>query len=69
MGEWIKTADRLPPEYEDVLFTNGKEITMGYLLFYEGALIWWSYGDHEIDFDDIKYWMPLPKLPEELQND
>lgn len=71
--EWISVKDNLPEKYERVLVTNGTEVcihykqsmcnfsdSMGHDLYCGG-----KYDDCRIDEGEVKYWMPLPKPPEE----
>lgn len=79
---WIKTSDRLPEEGQEINFTkhmsNGtayvvsgiyhkpKDNTFLYRL--DGFTCWdWSHStDFSYDASEIKYWMPLPEAPSEL---
>lgn len=66
--EWISVQDKLPKNNEYTLCWDGKDIYL--LKFYQTSDkrhkkrygIWDSLSKDEY-FDDIKYWMPLPKPP------
>ena len=61
MIDWIRTADQLPHDLQDVVF-----ITV------EGTVIpgWYAasnnsfFGRSRYDADFVKEWYPLPKLPD-----
>lgn len=79
--EWIPCAVRLPErcEYVIVLGSQGREVrcwdTMDETDDYDGRDIsfdaWFKETQFDgdpyfwIDFDEVKYWMPLPKEPDE----
>lgn len=75
---WHKCTDGLPEEDDSVLFSDGKYIYLGCwttwdvceddsyddgIGWVENALI--GGNEKEFGLDEIKYWMPLPKAPEE----
>lgn len=66
--EWISVEDSLPENMEDVLFTDGKDIYHGYIMYeYEigetnDPARWYTSSDCNVDM--VSHWMPLPKLPE-----
>lgn len=61
---WISVKDRLPTSSEDVLVLIGRDIDIGY---YEPNYDYWvAYVCIE---NNVTHWMPLPELPEEVQNE
>ena len=73
--EWISVKDRLPPNTDDVIVTDGYD--MG-VLFYKPSEEKWVYGyglleaynydggaTIEPETQDITHWMPLPEIPKE----
>lgn len=65
---WIKTSEQMPEAYNPVLLYHRlyKEICIGYWRARTG--LWWifNYGAYS-DKDVITHWMPLPELPEEVE--
>ena len=70
MSEWIKTSERLPAEYTDVLVcwrnSNCKtfDIFMAHLDRNDKdklKFVEWGEGDYALS--EIPYWMPLPEPP------
>lgn len=60
---WISVDDQMPPEYERVLFTDGKDYTIvGEMFMLNGDEPYW-YGVGEPRCLNVKYWMPLPSIP------
>lgn len=69
MSNWIPASEKPAiseewPCSKDILFTDGKDIYLGYLsdLSEIGEdFSWLSSNGYEID--DVTHWMPLPELP------
>ena len=74
MSEWIPVSQ--PPTMtehgglllsEDALVTDGKRITVGWLLHDVDDPAcprpWWSWRDDDAELGDVTHWMPLPPLP------
>ncbi len=63
--DWIKCVDRFPEEFEDVLFTDGKDVFKGHL--YNSGLddfiLWFSVSESTID--NVTHWMLLPNPPKD----
>ena len=72
-GEWISVDN--PPKVEryetlDILVTDGESITNGYATldpFDDDSDEVEIHGRFPIDNKNIKWWMPLPKLPKEVK--
>ncbi len=73
--QWISVKDKLPKKYARVLVTDGKEVCihykqsmcnfedeMGYDLYCGG-----KYDDCNITEGMVKFWMPLPKPPQDFK--
>ena len=58
---WISVKDKLP-SYELLVLVYSENYEVG-LAYLDGDGKW--YGD----FNDVAYWMPLPKPPEDCDND
>jgi hypothetical protein len=73
MNEWIKCSYRLPEYKQQVLFVNGKnQVSVGTRFPYqEGTDVFatedgiYFNDDIQVEWAVCKYWMPLPKPPEE----
>ena len=68
MDKWIKTKDKLPKQYESILFTDGKEVYRGFYSFYLGNDFTeeptrTTYFGKNFMLYEINHWMPLPKPP------
>lgn len=58
---WIKSTDKLPPNFNDVLITDGKEIKIAdYSIKRKSGCEWAVRGTV---FIEPVFWMPLPALP------
>ena len=62
---WVRTADRMPENGDDVLVCYDDEITIG---CYVGNR-WYYVITRDLEYKAdiwgrVKYWMPLPPLPE-----
>jgi len=74
-GKWISVKERMPKEEDEIIIvTNGniKELVW-YSEDEEELMKPWRYNkdDHPIlRINDVKYWMPLPEIPdiEEITN-
>lgn len=72
---WRKCSEEMPKEDEGVLFSDGKYIYKGCWTTWDGGCSDFSYENHsgwiedgseqEYDFNEVKYWMPLLKAPED----
>ena len=62
---WIKCSDCLPEKDIKVLFSNGEEIFLGWMLTDMGKEIFWSHYDY-LEEENITHWMPLPEPPKDL---
>ena len=68
MSDWISVKDKLPKQWEDVLFTDGEEVYKGYYSvcvmgeFSEDPTNETFYGKN-FSLEEIPYWMPLPIIP------
>lgn len=71
---WISVKDRLPEKSKedsdysgDVIVTDGKRISIGYYSYLTDS--WVQYYDDVFSYC-IHHWMPIPELPEEVnEND
>ena len=71
MGEWTTVNERLPDIFEQVLITDGKQISFGYTVSVDdrkhvlneevGNLREWI---TRYPVYNVTHWMPLPKAPE-----
>ena len=76
---WRKCSEEMPDEDEGVLFSDGKYIYKGCWTTWDGGNSDFSYetfsgwvedsSEHDFDFNEIKYWMPLPSAPKDKEND
>lgn len=72
---WRKCSDEMPEEDETVLFSDGNYIHLGCWTMWDGGCSDYSYetlsgwvesgSEEDHDFNEIKYWMPLPSAPKE----
>lgn len=72
---WRKCTEEMPEEDAPVLFSDGKYIYKGCCTTWDGGHSDFSYetfsgwvedgSDQEYDFNEIKYWRPLSKAPED----
>jgi len=78
---WIDTSEKLPNEFDRVLFSDGQIQYVGFLQKYEnyrGVMgnIWWASNANELSLKHChylventpKYWMPLPNFPQKQDN-
>lgn len=71
MSEWIKVKDKLPPYNKYILLciqygylSNDRYISIGFLT---DEKLWTLQGNYQHKtevFKAVKYWMPLPELPD-----
>jgi hypothetical protein len=74
--KWISVKDRMPPLDKEVLVVYkdvyNSQFWMDVMTLYapygEGGELRWSSGDDEYK-NEVRYWMPLPKMPEFTQED
>lgn len=59
MSEWIKTGDRLPDDFLEVLTVRSGDMNVGFL---EGDK--WRYVNGYEMFPQPSHWMELPEAPE-----
>lgn len=73
--KWISTKERLPDNndsylavYYTTLIGNGtiRDDYVVSVLWYRGT-VWIDESGHYINNKNVKYWEPLPALPEELR--
>ena len=72
---WRKCSDEMPEEDEEVLFSDGNYVYLGCWTTWDGGCSDYSYEtfsgwgecgyEKDHDFNEIKYWMPLPSAPKE----
>ena len=72
---WRKCSEEMPEEDECVLFSDGKYIYKGCWTTWDGCHSDLSYetfsgwvedgSETEYDFNEIKYWRPMQKAPED----
>lgn len=72
---WRKCSDEMPDEDEEVLFSDGNYIYLGCWTTWDGGCSDYSYetfsgwvesgSEKDYDFNEIKYWQPLPSAPKE----
>ncbi len=60
-NEWIKCSDGLPEYDTKILFTDGFDIFMGYLIINNENIDRW-YLQNDQPIDGITHWMPLPSI-------
>ena len=63
--EWVRTADKLPLYFSNILVVMGGKLTLGLYVCHG----WFFYNEDknkwEMDeYDRVTHWMPVPKLPE-----
>lgn len=66
MSEWISVDERRPRSCDDILFTDGKKVWVGWLTTYDPLedLVFYSTLDTRNQYpDDVTHWMPLPNPP------
>lgn len=59
--EWIKCSEQMPKEFEDVLVSDGNEVSWAY--YYkagEEVVVWGTYPHFPFCEDEITHWQPLP---------
>ncbi len=71
---WIKTADRMPEDRQDILFWNTEPIPFWHIEdgrldcveagYYEDGVFWTECGDR-VSEKYVTHWMPFPDPPEE----
>lgn len=74
---WRKCAEEMPEEDAPVLFSDGKYIYKGCWTTWDGGHSDFSYetfsgwvedgSEQDYDFNEIKYWMPMPSAPKEVE--
>ena len=75
MSEWISVKDRLPEDYSKVLiiliYREGEKIAYVYgLAQYHSHNGWYNGNSSGAVLDNlVKYWMPLPSPPEDIQHE
>lgn len=71
MSKWIKTEDELPPMYQPVLLIRDDEIMIGNLTDneYEVGPPCFRCDFFDLEIKEVKHWMPLPPMPEELKDE
>ena len=69
--EWIKTSEQLPPRVEGAEYSNPQVLTYSHgeyaILCFNHEHECWddeSGDDYECDIEEIEWWQPLPKSPE-----
>ena len=72
---WRNCAEEMPEEEAPVLFSDGKYIYKGCWTTWDGGYSDFSYetfsgwvedgSEQDYEFNEIKYWKPLPKAPED----
>ncbi len=73
--EWISVKDRLPEFAEEVLVTDGKDYAVGNYRYdakaWDSCNFGWLENRNSDDcppgIKTVTHWMPLPKLPKELE--
>lgn len=61
-GKWIKPDERLPEDFQRVVFvTKTEDILLG--VFYDDTKEFWDKMAYSID--EVEYWVAIPELPEE----
>lgn len=71
MNNWIKTSERLPEYFKEILFiVPGVEVSrrcgIGTASWNQTELVFLDVANQEAFFDyQVPYWMPYPELPEE----
>ncbi|CDH25152.1 DUF551 domain-containing protein [Xenorhabdus bovienii] len=65
--EWIKTSDRLPETYDDILLVvdGSNDIHVGYFILdeHEGNCFHSLGEDLFFKIEDVTHWMELPEPP------
>ena len=74
LPRWRKCSEEMPEEDEGVLFSDGKYIYKGCWTTWDGGCSDFSYenfsgwvedgSETSYEFEEIKWWMPLPDNPE-----
>lgn len=65
--KWISVKERLPEETRLILASDGEQICISFLSKEKKRFIQVYTWDDWIH-DSIKYWMPLPELPEKEES-
>ena len=64
---WVRTADRVPENGDDVLVCYDDEITIGCYVGHRWYYVITRDLEYKADiWGRVKYWMPLPPLPESV---
>jgi len=66
---WISPKIQLPLEMDEVLvvwnyYKDDKNIQIARLIVLKNGKKYWR-SSYRLEFNYVKYWMPLPKLPKE----
>ena len=61
--QWVSVETRLPDEHEEVIITNGENVTAAWFEDYKGGL-WHPNPEVIFDVETVTHWMPLPDPPE-----
>ena len=72
MDLWISVKEKTPEDYENIIFTNGKDVFVGFrvsLIYDDEGNNDIYYYSNEINHKDVTHWMPLPELPEGEKNE
>lgn len=63
-GQWRNVADELPKAEQDVLVAMGYgEFGVAWLSSLSNGTCKWYSNDNTLSLDNIRYWMPIPELP------
>ena len=70
MSEWISVSERMPKEVQNtfaVVDYYGELVPYPFMLFKRDEE-WYETGTGEVCPFDVIYWMPIPTLPEEIED-
>lgn len=66
-GRWISISEKMPPDLQDVIVSDGNFIATGY--FMNLMEMWHIYGNSIPQHKEAyTYWQPLPEPPERNDN-
>ena len=66
-GRWISISEKMPPDLQDVIVSDGNFIATGY--FMNLMKMWHIYGNSIPQHKEAySYWQPLPEPPERNDN-
>jgi len=65
--KWYKVSEKLPEISTAMEIKKVLVIHWGYIVFGWRTELGWRIENSPSEWEDIEYWMPLPKLPKERE--